>query len=146
MILDSRTLDLIVEDRRAKQYITDIKFHEGGHLVGGPGVGLVFAMLSIDGKIYIHDAVSFKLLRSISLPTRSRHLTRLDFSLDGSVLRVATQAEELIHLKTINGEIIISPVSIKDTPWLTYTCPNTWFTQGMFFYNSMVCYSMEVVA
>ena len=27
--IDNRTLDLVMEDRRAKQYITDIKFHKG---------------------------------------------------------------------------------------------------------------------
>ena len=28
-VIDTRTLDLVMEDRRAKQYITDIKFHKG---------------------------------------------------------------------------------------------------------------------
>ena len=86
----------------------------GGLNVGGApgnneGVGAVFVMLSVDGKVYLHDAKSYKLIRSISIPTRSRALTRVDFSDDGTLLRVATDGDELMHLKTIDGEVIPTP-------------------------------------
>lgn len=136
MILDGQTLDLILEDRRAKQFITDIKFHPGGPNVGGSAGNFesttsVFVMLSVDGKVYLHDAKTYKLLRSISLPTRSRGLTRVDFSVDGTILRVATDADELIHFRTIDGEVIASPTGVRDVQWRTATCPNTWLTQGL---------------
>jgi len=136
MVLDSKSLDLIMEDRRAKMYITDIKFHHGGPNVGGApgnneGVGAIFVMLSVDGKVYVHDARTYKLLRSVSLPTRSRALTRVDFSEDGTMLRVATDGDELIHFKTIDGEVIPTPNAVRDVAWKTRTCPNTWLTQGL---------------
>jgi hypothetical protein len=58
-------MDLVTEDRRAKKYITDIKFHKGGKDVGGEGIEGVFALLSQDGKIYIHETVSYRILRMI---------------------------------------------------------------------------------
>lgn len=65
VVINSRTMDLITEDRRAKKYITDIKFHPGGKDVGGEGIQGVFALLSKDGKIYIHETVSYRILRMI---------------------------------------------------------------------------------
>jgi hypothetical protein len=57
VVINSRTMDLVTEDRRAKKSITDIKFHKGGKDVGGEGIDGVFALLSQDGKIYIHETV-----------------------------------------------------------------------------------------
>ena len=69
MIINSSTLDMITEDRKAKSYITDIKFHQGGPGVGGDGIQGVFAILSLDGKIYIHETDSYRILRVIRYRT-----------------------------------------------------------------------------
>jgi WD40 repeat protein len=111
----------VLEDRKAKQYISDIKFSPDGK---------IFVMTSYDGKMYVHDGLTYVLLRAIELPSKTKGLQRIDFSTDGMFMRVSSEREELYHYRVADGEIVTSPPAMRDVNWKTSTCPYTWMTQG----------------
>jgi microtubule-associated protein-like 6 len=121
MVVDSETLEVIMEDRKAKQYITDIKYSVAGCL----------AFSSQDGKVYLHDATSYALIKAIAIPSKNVGVRRIDFSEDGSVIRLATSADELFHYTVSTGEIISLAATVRDMKWATCNCPYTWFSQGI---------------
>ena len=70
--MDSATLNIVFEDRVAKRLVTDIKCHPGGTGTGtgmGDGKGVeglgVFAILSSDGKVSLHELHSYRVIRII---------------------------------------------------------------------------------
>ena len=60
IVVNSATLDIVFEDRVAKKFITDIKCHAGGE--GAQGM---FAVLSCDGKVSLHELDGYRTLRII---------------------------------------------------------------------------------
>ncbi len=125
MVLGAETLEIAFEDRKAKQYITDIKFTPDGEII---------AIASFDGKVYIHKASNYSLVRTIAMPNTGCAVTRVDFSQDLNwstiKIRIATDFDELFHFTCSNGEVITAPLAVRDVLWATSTCPNTWLSQG----------------
>lgn len=127
VIIDSITLEIIAEDRKAKQYITDMKYSPHKEWL---------AVASHDGKLYLHDASNYTLLQTIEIPTKNVGITRFDFSTDSQVVRLSTTAEELFYFKIGSGEdrvveMLTTPSAVRDIAWSTTTCPYTWLTMGV---------------
>jgi microtubule-associated protein-like 6 len=123
VVVDSKTLEILFEDRKAKLYLTDIKFSPKGDII---------AMTSADSKIYIHAIENFAHIRTISTPTKSCIVSRVDFSDDGATLRCCTDKDELYHLTMSTGDIITSPLAARDFKWASDTCIYTYSSQGLF--------------
>lgn len=130
MILDASTLEIIREERRAKQMVTDLKY--------SPGEGDFLAVASSDGRVYLHDTKKFTLLRTMEMPTRNCSVTRIDFSLDAATLRVCTSFDQLLFVAVASGDFIPTPTLVRDVAWHDPTCPFTWLAQGMCLFYSKV--------
>jgi microtubule-associated protein-like 6 len=121
VVVDSKTLEILFEDRKAKLYLTDIKFSPKGDII---------AMTSADSKIYIHAIENFAHIRTISTPTKSCIVSRVDFSDDGATLRCCTDKDELYHITMSTGDIITSPLAARDFKWASDTCIYTYSSHG----------------
>ena len=124
MILDASTLEIIREERKAKQTIMDIKF--------GPMESEVpvLAVASSDGRVYIHGTKKYDLLMTVEVPTRTCSITKIDFSVDGTTLRMGTNYDQLFYCTLQGGELINDPSLVRDQAWLNPSCPFAWFSQG----------------
>jgi WD40 repeat protein len=119
-ILDSRSLDILYEDRKAKQWITDIKFSD-----------TAFAVMSNDGTAYIHDLEKFNLIKRIETPNKATAgIVRCDFSNDFEYIRMSTTSSELYYYKP-SGELIASPITVRNVTWNTNTCSYNWMAKGI---------------
>lgn len=123
MILDGASLEIIREERRAKQTITDIKY--------GPADAEIMAVASTDGRIYIHGTRKYDLLRVVEMPTRGCAVTKVDFSADGAALRACTNLDQLFYCNTQNGDFISNPTLLRDQSWLQHSSPFAWLAQGI---------------
>ena len=124
MILKDASLEIVLEDRKAKLYITHIQYSPNGELL---------AMASADSKVYLHDASNHAFLRTVELPVKApTRAEKLDFSASGDLLRVSTNQEELYFFKTASGDIITAPLDVRDEKWATNNCPYTWDSQGTY--------------
>ena len=124
MILDASTLEIIREERRAKQTITDIKY--------SPGEGEMLAVGSSDGRVYLHTTKKYDLFKVIETPSRHCSVTHIDFSQDASTVRICTNFEQLFFATVQTGDFISNPTLVRDLHWHDPTCPYTWFAQGTF--------------
>jgi WD40 repeat protein len=124
IILDSESLESLSKERIAKHGIESIRFSPTGE---------IFAMASRDGIGYIYDFDTLSLKQTLSTK-RANHkciFGFIDFSEDGSVIRFAPNYVELFYFDVESGEAITETSMTKDLFWDTYTCPNTWMTQGI---------------
>ena len=136
IVVDSNTLEILFEDRKAKLYLTDIKFSRSGDMI---------AMASADGKIYLHLTENFAFLKSLNTPTKGCIVDRVDFSEDGTIIRCCTNKDELYHFTITTGDIITSPLATRDTRWKTENCVYTFLSQGASISLLLIIYVCVVV-
>ena len=118
-ILNAGTLDVQYEDRKAKKWISDIKFGN-----------MVFVLMSRDGCLYVHDSTKFNLLRKLEIPSRAQAgVVNGDFNRTFDYLRVGTTQDEVFYY-SIAGELITSPIQIRNFEWASHSCTYTWMTKG----------------
>jgi WD40 repeat protein len=121
MVIHAQALEVVFEDRKAKQWISDIKYSKSG---------LYLAIASIDGKVYLHDGNNYSFQRTVEMPSKASTVKAIDFSDDSDFLRISTNQEELYYFSMAAGEMIASPASVRDVKWASHNCPFTWLSQG----------------
>ena len=52
-----------------------------------------------------------------------------DISVDSKYLRFGTTNKELFHYE-IDGELVTSPITVRNVEWRTHTCIFNWMTKG----------------
>ena len=123
MVINALNLEIIREERKAKQAITDIKFSASHNWL---------AFASSDGKIYLHSATTYDFKKLVEVTTIPCSITHMDFSADSSTLRMSSNLCELFYYSLDNAAPIASSASIRDMQWLTHSCPFSWNSQGVF--------------
>jgi WD40 repeat protein len=121
-VLNYESLDILLEDRKARKTITDIKYSPNGHMI---------AMGSREGKVFLHGADNYSLIRTLQLPARRLDYCKFDFSLTGEYVRVATSSEDLFYYGIEDGNQITTTTATRDLHWFTCSCPLTWLSQGV---------------
>lgn len=121
-VLNSETLDVILEDRKARKPIVDIKYSPNGQII---------AFGSREGKVFLHSSENYSLLRSLQLPSKRLEYCRLDFSTSGNHLRTGTSSEDLFYFNVDDGTQLTSSTATRDLLWSTSSCPLTWLSQGL---------------
>ena len=125
MYVDASSLEVLGEQRKAKQWITDIKFSNKGD---------VMAVASYDGRVYLHAAAgggsTFDFIATLDNPSKNIGALRVDFSEDGAFIRTATANLDLLHFATADRTIIDVGTNVRDVTWASTTCPYTWLTHG----------------
>lgn len=123
--IEANRMEILFEDRKAKKLIADIKFSPTAEVI---------AMASRDGKVYLHSSVSFALIHTVVPPVRRCVFAKMDFTVDGAHLRVATSPDEIFYVHVSNAaeaDVIASMTVARDFDWLTCSCPVTWLSQGI---------------
>jgi WD40 repeat protein len=120
--INTVTLEIEFEDRKAKKYISDIKFSTSGAL---------FAYSSVDGRVYIHTSDNFQLMKMVEIPSKLTPLENIDFSVDEGYVRFSSKEEDLYVFSIAENELIASPMTTKDVAWASYNVPYAWETQGI---------------
>ncbi|GLE04678.1 hypothetical protein PINS_up013657 [Pythium insidiosum] len=121
MVLDAQTLEVLHEGRDSKQSIEALQF--------SPDLTLL-ALGAADRCIYFYSTLDSFSLRFKFTKVAGRVL-HVDFAADSSVLRVNSDAFELLFISTLDGSAITTPSTVKDTAWATHSCVFTWATQGI---------------
>lgn len=106
--------------RDSRHWLTDIKFSPDGKS---------FALASMDHKIYIYQADTFKLKG-----TCNRHnaaVTHVDFSVDGRYLQSDSTDYEHLYYEAEDGEYFSVPSQLRDLLWNDWTCTYGWPVQGI---------------
>ena len=121
IVLTNNPLEVIYEDRKAKLAVTDIKFSPQGN---------IFAVASRDGKVYIHESSQYTLLRTMELSQKDAGVTRIDFNVGGTTIRMSTTNDDLFSYYVNDGLIVASPAIVRDEQWKTTQCPYGWMVKG----------------
>lgn len=129
-VLNSMTMEIVLEERKAKKTLTDIKFSPSGEVI---------AMASLDGKVYLHNSGNYSLVRTLLPPIKRCLFSKIDFTHDGLYLRHGTSVEDLYYFSTGDGQVISSTTVTRDLIWVSVSCPLTWLTQG----SKNCCFSMN---
>ena len=123
MVLEAESLEIVYEDRKAKKYISDLKFSPDGAFL---------AVGSQDGRLFFHDVRNaFNVVHSIEIPPKDTAVLRMDFSTDSKTLRLSTSSEELFYYSSESGTLILVPSNVRDCEWASYDCVYSWNTQGV---------------
>ncbi len=128
IVLNAANLEIIREDRKAKQYITDIKFSADR-----------VAFASGDGRVYIHENVNFGHLITVETTAMYSAVTKIDFSVDGRYLALSTNSHELFYYSLVESHLISAPLAVRDVVWQNPTVSYAWNTQGELFMFCGVC-------
>lgn len=127
IVLDASTLEIIREDRKSKQYITDIKFSPNGQRI---------AFAAGDGRVYLHESNShYPFVVSIETPAKNCSISRIDFSVDSKCLRMATSSRELFYYHLDQQCLVSSPMTLRDVQFHLPGVPYSWTTQGKTFFR-----------
>jgi len=117
----ANNFEIICEDRKAKMTVTDIKFSNDDGLV---------ALVSEDGKVYIHDRSRHYVLKSMTSKL-AQEPRSVDFSTDGSLLVAGTRGADMVVIREGDGYRCTAPNDYKDVEWATNTVPFGWAVQGI---------------
>ena len=120
-MLNAANLEIIREDRKAKQYITDIKFSAEQ-----------IAFASGDGRVYIHENVNFGHLITVETSAMYSAVTKVTFSSDGRYLSLSTSSHELFYYSLAESQLISSGMVLRDVVWKDPAVAYSWNTQGVF--------------
>jgi microtubule-associated protein-like 6 len=121
IILNAKTLETIFEDRKAKKWISDVKYSPEKNFI---------ALASMDGRVYIHDARKYNLVKNIETPN-GEPILRVDWSHDAMHIRVGTTARELYVYTTDDLIPSATPALVRDLKWSSNHCPYAWLTKGV---------------
>jgi len=93
--------------------------------------GKKLAIGGFDFKYYVYDVESdYKLLH-----TNDKHIagiTALDFSTNGKYIQSNCEQNELLYFDVEKGEQVTDNDAVKDETWFTFTCKDSYPTQGIF--------------
>lgn len=112
---------MVHEGREAKEAITDIKYSPDGNTL---------LLACVDCKVYVIDIGNAYTLRG----TFDRHAAparHLDFSSDSQYIRSNADGCELMYADATTGAYIPAASSLRDVTWESFTCPVSWYTQGL---------------
>eukprot|EP01038_Epipyxis_sp_PR26KG_P009724 gene9724-13087_t len=127
MVINAITMEIIREERKSKEALTEIKFSPDGS---------IFGVSSKDGRVYVHDGINSAYKFHVDVRSVSLHkecgVMAFDFSFDNHTLRINSDANEVFYYSLVDSEFISSPVITRDTVWHTHTCPLSWTTQGSY--------------
>lgn len=122
IVLDAVNLEIIREDRKSKQYITDIKFSPDGSKV---------AFASGDGRVYLHEANNhWPFIVTIETTAKNCAISRIDFNRESNLIRMQTTSKELFYYNVDQHCLITSPMTVRDVRFHAPSVAYSWVTQG----------------
>jgi WD40 repeat protein len=115
-------MEIIKEGRKAKQYLTDIKYSTSD--------AELVAMASNDGRVYLHDSKGLEYMHVVETSSKTGSIRAVDFSSDSKLLRIATNLNELFFYVIETKTFVTNASQVRDVEWAKPTVPFAWNNQG----------------
>ena len=115
-------MEIIKEGRKAKQYITDIKYSDD--------TTALVVIASSDGRVYLHESRGLEFLRAVETTSKSSAIRAADFSSNGKLLRLGTNSDEVFYYDIESSSFVTAASNVKDIRWTNPTVPYSWNFQG----------------
>ena len=119
IVLDSKSLKPMFEGRDSRHWIQDVKFSPEGKL---------FAVGSMDHKIYIYNRTTYRLKGTCD--RHNANIKTFDFSADGVYIQSDSGDHEHLYFESEDGQYFASGSQLKDMAWSDWTCTFGWPVQG----------------
>ena len=119
VILDAKTLKPQFEGRDSRHWLTEAKFSPDGKL---------FAVGSMDHKIYIYNRNSYRLKGMCD--RHNSFIKNFDFSEDSVYIQSDSGDYEHLYFEAEDGQYFASGSQLKDIKWSDWTCTFGWPVQG----------------
>jgi WD40 repeat protein len=119
LLLDAHTMKPIFEGRDSRHWLSDVKYSPDNQS---------FALGSMDHKIYLYNAETFRLKG-----TCDRHngaIADFDFSADGVYIQSDSSDYEHLYFEAEDGSFFSAGSQLKDIKWSQWTCKFGWPMQG----------------
>mmetsp|Transcript_20183 Transcript_20183/g.18324 ORF Transcript_20183/g.18324 Transcript_20183/m.18324 type:complete len:1166 (+) Transcript_20183:2-3499(+) len=120
IIMDSVTLRPIFEGRDSRHWLQDVKISPDGKL---------FAVASMDHKIYLYNRENFRLRGTCD--RNNSYIRSIDFSSDSKYLQSDSGDYEHLFFECEDGQHISSSSQLRDIVWSDWTCIYGWPVQGI---------------
>lgn len=121
LVLDGETLKPRYEGRDSRHWITEIKFSPDGK---------IFALASMDHKIYLYDSVSYKLRGTCD--KHNAPVQHIDFSIDGTYIQSDSPSDfDHLYFEAADGQYFSAASQLRDIKWSEWSCIFGWPVQGI---------------
>lgn len=120
LILDGETLKPRYEGRDSRHHITEVKFTPDGK---------VFAVASMDHKIYLYTNESFK-LRGLC-DKHNSFIKAMDFSKDSIYITTDSKDYEHLYFEVADGQYFAVGSQLRDIKWVDGNSIYGWPVQGI---------------
>jgi WD40 repeat protein len=120
LILDGENLKPKYEGRDSRHWLTDIKFSPDGKM---------FAVASMDHKIYLYATDTFKLKGTCD--KHNAPIQSFDFSMDSVYLQSDSSDFEHLYFEASDGQYFSTGSQLRDILWSEWTCKYGWPVQGI---------------
>lgn len=105
--------------RDSRHWIADVKFAPDGKS---------FAVASMDHKIYIYNADTYRLKGTCD--RHNSNVIGFDYSLDSMYIQSDAADYEHLYFEAQDGEYFSAGSQLKDIKWSDWTCIYGWPVQG----------------
>jgi len=119
LILEVSTLKPLYEGRDSRHWIPDVKFSPNGKN---------FAVASMDHKIYIYNAETYRLKGTCD--RHNSHVQEINYSADSMYIQSDSADNEHLYFEAEDGEYFSAGSQLKDIKWADWTCLYGWPVQG----------------
>ena len=109
--------------RDSRHWLQEVKFSPDGKL---------FAVGSMDHKIYLYNSNTFRLKGMCD--RHNSHIKNFDFSDDSVYIQSDSGDYEHLYFEAEDGQYFASGSQLKDITWNDWTCTYGWPVQGSFLF------------
>ena len=125
-VLSVSTLSEVWSEKRAKEWISDIKFSPDGDTL---------AVGSHDNKVYIYtfgaDGDNADVSHRATFDKHSSFVKHIDFTSDGQYLQVSAGSHELLFANAETGQHVVTKDTLDGKEWATNTTDLAWPLLGV---------------
>lgn len=111
----------------SRHWIPDVKFSPDGKS---------FAVGSMDHKIYIYNAETYRLRGTCD--RHNSHIREFDYSVDSMYIQSDSGDYEHLYFEAADGEYFSAGSQLKDIKWADWTCLFGWPVQGAWSTDSIL--------
>lgn len=131
-VLRATTLEVEQEVRPSKDSIADLSYSpDGSQLAVATEKGEVF-VLDVANDLRTLSTIRARSAIEIESVGHMPAITAIDWSVDGTILRLATDDHDMVHALAAEGTVVASKAQVKDVVFATHATPVGWNARGIY--------------